>query len=179
MKFVKVVQVLGCADSPHTIKMKSLNFLSSLDGLIENWADIKLVIKPDILFYHFEEHCLVLRGEFGCGVIPVRQLHRGIDEGASAEARRLKPFFQRGEKGRQRLDSRLDSPFDRRGEEAVDSLFPMLEDRQDKVVLGGEVVVQGHLGDFRLRNDPIDSDGADPLGVKQPFGGLHDSLAGS
>src|SRR5262249_11810646 len=46
---------------------------------------------------------------------------------------------------------------------------------QDQVILRWEMLVQAHLGDAGLGDDPVDADGPDAFLVEQPVGGFQDA----
>jgi hypothetical protein len=59
---------------------------------------------------------------------------------------------------------------------APDPVDPV-EVRDDEVVLGREVLVEGGLGDARLGDDQVDPDRADAAGVEEAEGRVEDAVA--
>jgi len=123
------------------------------------------------------ESLLVAPDELGAGVGCVSQFDGGVLKGTAPEARQLEPVLQSCEEGPQRTFRLLGVPFHRRAEELQYDMLPILEDGQDQVVLGRKVLVEAHLGDFGLGNDPVDADCPEAVLVEQPVGGFQDALA--
>ena len=52
------------------------------------------------------------------------------------------------------------------------------DERDDQIILGGEMVVKAGFGHARLGDDPVNPDAAIPLAVEQRPGGGKDTGAG-
>ena len=111
-------------------------------------------------------------------MLGIGQFDDRIDEGTTSEAGAFELVLQCSEERFKAIHPFLEVASHPFFKHSIEPLFPVSQDGQNQVVLRGEVVVQSHLGDFRLGDDPVDPHGSGSLGVKQPLGGFDDSLAG-
>ena len=111
-------------------------------------------------------------------MIGVGQFHGSVLECTSPETGTLEPVLEGSEKGPQLVFRPLAVSLQCRPEELQTSLFPILQDGQDQFVLRWKVLVETHLGDFGLGDDPVDADRPNTVLVEQPVGSFQDSLAG-
>jgi hypothetical protein len=104
-------------------------------------------------------------------MLGIRILRDGVEEGTSAEAVRLDTAGDRLGDGPQDV-GRRSAAAEGLADLIAIGLVDRLQVRDDEFFLTGKVPVQRRAGHLRLRDDPIDADGVDPLGVEEPSGGF-------
>ena len=106
------------------------------------------------------------------------QLEHHVDERAALEALDREPLAERVEDRQQPAAGRGRAPLDLGLQPgARPELLAPLEERQDQLVLGGEVAVERHLRDAGLGDDPVDADGTRAVPAEQLIGGREDAFA--
>jgi hypothetical protein len=111
-------------------------------------------------------------GAVGCAVFRAR-----INEHAAVELLGAEPVAQHVEDRQQPLARRVGRPLHGAHEPVPEGLIAPPQHRQDQLVLGTEVIVEGHLRHPRLGEDPVDAGGVIAVLVEQPLGRLDEVLA--
>jgi hypothetical protein len=111
------------------------------------------------------------------GMTGIREFDTGADEGTPVEAIAGEPFLKREEEAGNPVGGFGGERFHFGGEPLAESGVFTTEGSEDQVVLGGEVLVDGHTGDAGFGDDGVDADGVKSGGTKHALGGLEEVVA--
>ena len=121
-------------------------------------------ISDDLLF--------VFRGEAARRGLCDRELRRGIDEHASAELGPRKPVLVKVEDGEDPLSGCLGLGFNELHELVAEDLVATAHRGEDELVLGFEVVIEGHAADPALFQDVVQTRGVKPVSIEDTHRGV-------
>src|SRR3954447_3441256 len=105
-------------------------------------------------------------------------LEHHVDERAALEVRLAEPAVERVEHREQALCGAAAATRLALEPLVRPALGAAVEEREDQLVLRGEVAVERHLRDAALRDDPIDADGAGAVTAEELVCSVEDPLAG-